>query len=271
MFIAARAGHDDTRRPAVFRSDDGGESFKLSHDSKGDEYAHSIVISPAFAEDGTVFWASGADRGGKVFRTEDGGKTWVESGEGLIMDVQGAELAISPNYAEDKTVFAGTSDGLFKSVDGGKNWALLESEGLPKAAWSEAVGVSPNYKADKTLAVSVRGFGHFISTNGGESFQPIAEDLMEGNHLLTKAWYYSPGKVLRFSPYWSEDKSLFGTTGLEVMRSTNQGKTWEMLGAREAADALEGFRWNASVPLIGAAISVVAVFSFVLLKKRAKR
>ena len=55
-----------------------------------------------------------------VFKSTDGGDTWIHAGfQG------GRHLAISPNYATDNTIFAGTWFGVFKSIDGGSSWSAM--------------------------------------------------------------------------------------------------------------------------------------------------
>jgi hypothetical protein len=37
-------------------------------------------------------------------------------------------LCFSPNYAEDKTILAGTAEGVYLSMDGGASWEMI---GIP--------------------------------------------------------------------------------------------------------------------------------------------
>ena len=61
-----------------------------------------------------------------LYKSSDGGKHWVESDSGLIIDTFINSLAIVDSH----TYLAGVSRGMFKSVDGGKNWFQINS-GLP--------------------------------------------------------------------------------------------------------------------------------------------
>jgi len=69
-------------------------------------------------------------------------------------------LAVSPNYAADATVFAGTyGGGVYKSTDGGGSWTQMIFNLESLVVYS--VAVSPNYAADATV---------FAGTWGGSVF-----------------------------------------------------------------------------------------------------
>jgi photosystem II stability/assembly factor-like uncharacterized protein len=81
-------------------------------------------------------------------------------------------LAISPNYATDKTIFAGTSgDGVFKSTDGGISWTQVIT-GLTNL-YVNAFAISPNYATDKTIFAGTNGGGVSKSTNGSSSWSAM--------------------------------------------------------------------------------------------------
>lgn len=89
----------------------------------------SIVPSPAYAQDQTVF-AFVAGQG--VVRSRDGGVTWSRLRGGLPETERlSLDLAISPNFAEDGTLFVGGAtntyqgEGVLRSVDGGDTWEPL--------------------------------------------------------------------------------------------------------------------------------------------------
>ena len=84
-----------------------------------------VVISPDFANDKTLLAVSGAG----IYRSTDGGQRWMRLQGGLPQG-QGSTwiVAFSPNYAADRTFFAGGNrgdywgEGVWRSQDGGDTW-----------------------------------------------------------------------------------------------------------------------------------------------------
>ena len=104
----------------IYKSIDGGSSWKNVHSLN----ATSLMISPNYSLDNTIFAASpyyGSSKNALVHKSTDGGATWKKVINGITnRDVM--SLAISPNFANDRTIFAGTWDGLFMSTNGGASW-----------------------------------------------------------------------------------------------------------------------------------------------------
>ncbi len=181
---------------------------------------NSVVVSPGFATDNTVF--TGAWYGGGVFKSTDGGASWIEYGNGLSVD----SLTVSPGFSSDKTVFAGlASGGVSKSTDGGASWNKVDS-GLPADALGTDVysmAASPSYATDNTVFTGAwYGGGVFKSTDGGASWN------MYDNGLADNTWVDS----LAVSPAYGSDHiifagvypNVFNTGG--VFKSSNGGASW---------------------------------------------
>lgn len=78
----------------------------------------SLVVSPDYAHDGIVLAGTAEDG---VFRSTDRGERWTPWNIGLL-DHHIIDLAISPMFTVDETVFAATETGVFLSVNGGRSW-----------------------------------------------------------------------------------------------------------------------------------------------------
>jgi hypothetical protein len=120
----------------------------------------------------------------------------------------------------DHVVFAGSSEGLFKTTDAGKRWENLAHAQLLKNDYVIGLGISPNFKTDQTLFVSVRGRGLFKSTNSGQTFKKIADDLLQNNHAI---------EYIHFSPDYSRDHTIFAASDEELFKSTDDGNAWEVI------------------------------------------
>ena len=91
--------------------------------------------------------------------------------------------AVSPNYASDQTVFAGTyGGGVFKSADGGATWSAVNT-GLTSLL-IHSLAISQNYATDQTVyAGTENGYGVFKSINGGASWVAV-------NSGITRKYIY---------------------------------------------------------------------------------
>lgn len=203
----------------VFRSTDAGRSF--SKVATVDTVFTSLVISPQFSNDGTLFAA--ADDG--VYVSTDRGDTW-EATDGSPDRVTG--LAISTDYGRDRTVFAGTWNGLYKTSNGGRSWEQVVDTPYGANGFIEAVAISPAFTDDKTLLVSVRGRGLFKSTDAAASFREVGRDLIDANVMFAN-WYHYTSGAIEFSPTYARDNTIFGFAESNVYRSQDGGETWTEL------------------------------------------
>ena len=230
-FAADRTVYSASGGPGIFASTDGGLTW---HNRNAQTFSlldtYALAISPNFARDRTLFAGNhmgmGSGRNG-IARTTDGGLSWSNPETGLENKNVRA-LAISPNYATDRTVFAGTLckdfptcadsyvTGVFKSTDGGNTWARALS-GLPKKG-IYALATSPNYASDQTLFAGMWEGGVYKSTNGGASWANASSGL--GN---LRVW------AVALSPAFGTDQTLFAGTDGGLYRSTNGGASWAQL------------------------------------------
>jgi photosystem II stability/assembly factor-like uncharacterized protein len=101
------------------------------------------------------FNAATPSRPGHVFRTLDGGQTWVDVSANLP-DSPVNSIILDPSYAN--TLYAGTDVGAFVTHDGGAHWAPLGS-GMPDVSiWQ--LDLDPSHR---TLAAGTHGRGAFKS------------------------------------------------------------------------------------------------------------
>lgn len=207
----------------IYRSENGGKSWKqLTKGLKStvDRSLYpicSIVLSPAFKADHTAFAGTW---GGGIYKTTDGGDTWVPNNSRLKKMPAGNyptvySLAASPGYKEDKTVFAGTfGAGLMKSTDGGKSWSEANNGITGKQV--QAVAVSPDYVRDHTLYAGTFGSGVFKTSDGGAKWLPINRGL---NGLAISA--------LSVSPDYAKDMTVYAVSWADgIYRSQNGGMSW---------------------------------------------
>ncbi len=152
----------------------------------------SILPSPNYAEDSTLL----ATIDGRLCRSTDGGQTWQrlrgglpEFGEYALV----ANAAFSPDYANDRTIFASLylgdthGEGVYCSNDGGQMWKLC-SDGLYDLRVYRVV-LSPTYARDRTLLAYARiqsGEALYRSTDGGDSWQLVLRQTSYGQPSLPR-------------------------------------------------------------------------------------
>jgi hypothetical protein len=221
------------RQHGVWKSTDAGENWERDWDGPL-EFVTALQVSPDYPNDHTVFAGM---RGNGILVSRDGGETWQLSNQGFryLNDVRAPEspnytidpplhtaikdvlLVVSPNYAKDRIVFASSAAGLYRSLDGAGTWHELTVSPSLIDVPVNALGISPAFLADETVVVSFKGRGLFRSTDGGESFESIGQDLLDKNLDL---------KLIKFSPDYSIDGTIFGATDEVVLRSMDKGVTW---------------------------------------------
>jgi photosystem II stability/assembly factor-like uncharacterized protein len=135
-----------------------------------------------------------------IYRTFDGGLTWVSPGPvpGAV-----ADLAISARYAD--TLFAGTTTGLFFSQDGGQSWKLALAEGRPTSMVQTM--------ADGRVFAFVIGQGLYVGGDSGEIWALLAAADMFDGALLHLVGNFGG--------------TLFAVTQfMKVLTSDDGGRTW---------------------------------------------
>ncbi len=113
----------------------------------------------------TVFVASGVS----LHRSDTGGDSWQAlslGGAGFTFPAQ--QIALSPNYATDKTLLVGTPTALYRSADGGESWQQVLSIAA-ESSTPDVLTFAPN---GQTAYVRF-GYGQnlYRSADAGQSWQ----------------------------------------------------------------------------------------------------
>ena len=129
-------------------------------------------------------------------------------------------MAISPQYASDGTVFAGTEQGgLFRSLDRGVSWQAVK--GLPSDLTISSIVLSPGFGTDRTVFVSSTQGGIFQSWDAGATWRWWSDGLAS----LSVA-------QMAISPRYAADQTLVAATDQGLYLSTTAGKVWTAVGPR---------------------------------------
>lgn len=204
----------------IFRTTNNGANWTQIWVGNNVMVPEALAISPAVATDQTLFIHT---RASGIYKSTNGGAAWQAANTGLpFSDVDAskvtAEMAISPAYATDQTLFAAEAGGLFRSTDGAASWQPVAPD-VWGGRYILALALSPNYPTDPTIIVSLRGAGLLISHDDGETFTPTGADLTAANVVPREIY---------FSPTYASDNTLFAVED-EVYRSQDGGATWAPL------------------------------------------
>ena len=160
-------------------------------------------------------WA--ASFGAGVYRSLDGGATWTGYRAGLANTFVRCVIP-QPNHPD--SVFCGTNDGVFLSVDGGISW----KKQLSTSKSVRAIAIHPVRTG--IVYAATYGGGIYKSTNGGANWSTI--NLGLGNTLV---------RDIALSP--ANPEILLAATGTGstgpppgpggIFRSLNGGLTWSQL------------------------------------------
>ena len=123
------------RTGKVFRTSTGSSTLTDVTGSIPAKFVSRAVIDPNNQNTAYVvlsgYFGSTAPRVYKTTNLSAAAPTWAGLGEGQIPDVPANAFAVDP--ADSNTLYLGTDIGVYRSVDGGANWAPF-STGLPRVA-----------------------------------------------------------------------------------------------------------------------------------------
>ena len=188
----------------LYKSIDGGKNWQLMGLEKT-RHIHRVIIDPT--NPNTVYvaaigspWGEHPERG--VYKTTDGGKTWVKilytnpkSGAAdLVMDPQNPNKLIAAmwEHKRDPWFFnsGGEGSGLYSTYDGGETWKKISSEdGLPEGNLGRiGVAISPS-KPDIVYAlIEAKKNALYKSSDGGHHWEMVSDNMDE---IGNRPFYYA--------------------------------------------------------------------------------
>ncbi len=228
-----RALANDPHRPEIifagtdkglYRSEDGGEKWKLLNSPLSNYSVWALAIDPAATE--VMYAGTGTPTPAALFRSTDRGTTWEKT------SMQAAEecpnvgvprvtgIAIDPT--NQRNIWVGLEvDGVRRSTDGGDSWKTVNGGAIPNMdVHNVAVAAGP----PKTVFVLVND-DVYTSTDDGASWKAV--------HVRQVfPWRYPRGVAVQpgnpKTVFVSIGDSTPGRVGT-VMRSKDVGQTWEPL------------------------------------------
>ncbi len=202
-FIAGEQG-------VVLRTNDRGNSWQVIHQSPA---LHFVSVS--FIDEATGFAASG-----DVYKTTDGGISWVKNLDDSL------DVVIDVYFVNDTLGFAGTETGLYRTTNGGQSW----NKPVTTGSYSCIHFVSPT--TGYFTGGPSPGDPLYRTMDGGSGFQAITNGFLsikEANHFLNDSvgflcGWYNPTLV----------KTTDGGMSWSQLDSVNWPQCWDVYFHDEA-------------------------------------
>lgn len=165
----------------VFSSVDGGQRWsRLAHLGSGDDYVlDHISIDPTSPT--TMFvsaWSLQTQHSGDVFRSRDGGTTWV-----ALPHMHGKSIrALAIADFDPRVLVAGALDGVYRTDDGGNSWMRISPESDKELRNIESVAVDP-----KDPDVIYAGTWHLAwkTSDGGKTWHHISNGMVDDSDVFS--------------------------------------------------------------------------------------
>ena len=198
--------------PGIYKSTDGGESWKLLEEVTGDPSEGGVYINEY--NDSEIYSVFGRE----TFVSKDGGissDVFLDTKEHPIIPDVGVEI-ITFGESESEVFMAGLQ-GVYRTYDNGKTW-IESNTGF---VGSEVVDLVTSL--DGTMYATTYNLGIFKSTDGGKNWVFASFGI--------KNWY---GMQLATHP--EDADTVFTTTNGGVYKSTNAGESWRVIGGSDLCD-----------------------------------
>lgn len=213
---------------AVFKSSDSGENWTLktfNSDSKSKRgYMSCLAINPSdsnvvycggyFHDDDSTYYY-------KIYKSSDGGDNWAD----IAGSISGYPKAIVINQTTPSKIYVGTSQGIFRSSNGGSTWQKNNGE-----AHSFALAID-----DQNSNVLYAGCLNccYKSVDGGENWTAYSGIICGScNRLLT-----------------SSNQVFYGSNA-GVYKSDDGGISWQAYNVGLGAEPVQSFAVASSSPNI---------------------
>lgn len=183
-------------------------------------HAYAFDVAMLSSEPLTAYAATNAG----VFKTDDGGASWRNSGLGLTTHV---------DVSKDGTVYAMNRSGIEKSNDGGATWTEVRANPLESNFPGTALAISPS-KPSTMYAALIDAL--YQSSDGGDNWHPIMSGIDPDLYLGGYFFYYGVSAIAVDPSDSSDVYMCVNRAGL--YRTTNGGDRWTPISSISTVRAL---------------------------------
>src|SRR5256714_5102964 len=221
----------------VYKSIDAGKTWK-NVGLKDTHNIGAVIVDPRnenVALVAALGHAFGPNKERGIFRTTDGGKTWMNvlskdentGGIDVVFDPHNPNIVFASLWQARRQPWffssGGAGSGFYRSDDNGVTWKRLEGNGLPEGILGRIGVAVSGADANRVYAIiEAKEGGLFRSDDAGQHWTRVNDD----GRFRQRAWYFS--KV--YADPKSADTVYLLNTGL--FKSVDGGKTFNLMPAR---------------------------------------
>ena len=229
---------DSNHGLGILVTTDGGATWTLSTGPSGIFNTNRLTTSQ-IAVDPTnanvayaamaAFGVNGVSGGTGIYKTTDGGATWTNKTASIDSLNPWSAVAVDPNntqsiYAAVGRTRGASTNGVYKSTDGGASWSLLTNAPNGLTTGRFAIAVSKSNSSIVYVSVSNPSTSAVLSVmqsnNGGATFATVTPT----NYMGDQGWYDT---TIIVDPSNSAIVYVAGSAGANsILRSINSGVSW---------------------------------------------
>jgi photosystem II stability/assembly factor-like uncharacterized protein len=180
---------------------------------------------------GSVWMRIRGNYGLGILKSYDGGESWQKSLDWTKQQQRGVlSLAIDP--LEPDNVFAGTTEGIFRSGDAGESWSHVHS-----VVMAVDVKIDPHNPKNIYAAcgnLGTEGHGIYRSRDHGDSWTRLSTGLPGSWTGKAKLDIYASSPNILYADIANQRERI------GLFKSEDSGGTWELLSTLERLDFYQG-------------------------------
>lgn len=205
----------------VYDSTSGGYTWNAV--SQGTRGIYNVAVNEMLmGTDGILYLASG---GSGIFKSPDQGHTWTQVGASLVGPTGGEAGAntLIEDPTANSTLYAGTADSVFKTIDGGATWNRSVS-GMPTDPTVYGLTLDPQQTSVIYAALAFGG-GVYKSVDSGASWASASSGIPLG-----PAWSGGAGlSIYAIAADAQHSGVVYAGTDLGVYKTTDGGASWGVI------------------------------------------
>ncbi len=197
----------------VYSSADGGSHWTISSKPPSGQSKSYVLMA-----DNKAYAATSGDESA-FSRSDDGGVTWNQTGLIDTSIITIVDLAPSPDYSQDNTLFMLTWSGehsLWRSLDGGTRWDRVFSSAMAYVDSLSLVGLPPQRGSQVVFLAGESNSKTAIwrSTDNGQTFPSpcITKDPATGANFVIDTWAIVDETTLFIGSYDGSNGLVYHTT-----------------------------------------------------------